>query len=79
MSSTATHFNKSIPKWADITGSPEQAFHMLDNRDKYYKYLLGGISAGTIMALLELLPLVVVSNTSTQPRSTMILEESQSV
>jgi hypothetical protein len=51
MSSTATHFTKSFPKWADITGSPEQAFHMLDNRDKYYKYLLGGISAGTIAAL----------------------------
>jgi hypothetical protein len=32
-------------------GSPEQAFHMLDNCDKYYKYLLGGISAGTITAL----------------------------
>jgi hypothetical protein len=51
MSSTTTHFTKSFPKQADITGSPEQAFHMLDNRDKYYKYLLGGISAGTIAAL----------------------------
>jgi hypothetical protein len=46
-----THFTKSFPKRADITGSPKQAFHMLDNRDKYYKYLLGGISAGTIAAL----------------------------
>jgi hypothetical protein len=50
MSSTVTHFTKSFPKWADITGSPEQAFHMLDDRDKYYKYLLGGISAGTVPA-----------------------------
>jgi hypothetical protein len=40
-----------FPKRADIMGSPEQAFHMLDNHDKYYKYLLGGISAGTITAL----------------------------
>jgi hypothetical protein len=56
MSSTATHFTKSFPKWADITGSPEQAFHMLDNRDNYYKYLLGGISAGTIAALRTIAP-----------------------
>ncbi len=40
MSSTTTHFTKSFPKRADITGSPKQAFHMLDIRDKYYKYLL---------------------------------------
>ena len=79
MSSTATHFTKSFPKRADITGSPEQAFHMLDNHDKYYKYLVGCISAGTIVALGTIAPLVVVSNTSTHPRSTMILEESQSV
>jgi hypothetical protein len=78
MSSTTTNFTKSFPKQADITGSPEQAFHMLNNRDKYYKYLLGGISAGTIVAL-GTIALVVVSNTSTRPRSTMILEESQSV
>jgi hypothetical protein len=56
MSSTATHFTKSFPKRADITGSLEQAFHMLDNRDKYYKYLLGGISAGTIAALGTIAP-----------------------
>jgi hypothetical protein len=56
MSSTATHFTKSFPKQADITGSPEQAFHMLDNCDKYYKYLLGGISAGTISALGTIAP-----------------------
>ena len=37
-------------------GSPEQAFHMLDNCDKYYKYLLGGISAGTIVALGTIAP-----------------------
>jgi hypothetical protein len=56
MSSTMTHFTKSFPKWADITGSPKQAFHMLDDRDKYYKYLLGGISAGTIAALGTIAP-----------------------
>ncbi len=56
MSSTATHFTKSFPKRADITRSPKQAFHMLDNRDKYYKYLLGGISAGTIAALGTIAP-----------------------
>jgi hypothetical protein len=56
MSSTATHFTKSFPKQVDIMGSPEQAFHMLDNRDKYYKYLLGGISAGTIAALGTIAP-----------------------
>jgi hypothetical protein len=56
MSSTMTHFTKSFPNWADITGSPEQAFHMLDNGDKYYKYLLGGISAGTIAALGTIAP-----------------------
>jgi hypothetical protein len=56
MSSNATHFIKSFPKRADITGSPEQAFHMLDNCNKYYKYLLGGISAGTIVALGTIAP-----------------------
>jgi hypothetical protein len=56
MSSTTTHFTKSFPKRADITGSPVQAFHMLYNRDKYYKYLLGGISAGTIAALGTIAP-----------------------
>jgi hypothetical protein len=56
MSSTLTHFTKSFPKRVDITGSPEQAFHMLDNHDKYYKYLLGGISAGTIAALGTIAP-----------------------
>ncbi len=56
MSSTATHFTKSFLKRADITGSPKQAFHMLDNCDKYYKYLLGGISAGTIVALGTIAP-----------------------
>ena len=51
MSSTATHFTKTFPKRADITGSPEQAFHMLNDRDKYHKCLIGGISAGTIAAI----------------------------
>jgi hypothetical protein len=55
---TVTHFTKSFPKQADITGSPKQAFYMLvlDNFDKYYKYLLGGISAGTIGALGTIAP-----------------------
>ncbi len=56
MSSTATHFTKSFPKQADITGSPKQAFHMLDTCNKYYKYLLGGISAGIIVALGTIAP-----------------------
>ncbi len=56
MSSTTTHFTKSFPKRTDITGSPKQAFHMLDDRDKYYKYLLGGISAGTFAALGTIAP-----------------------
>ncbi len=50
-STTATHFTKIFPKQADITGSPGQAFHMQENRDKYFKYLIGGISAGTIAAI----------------------------
>ena len=56
MSSTATHFTKIFPKRADITGSPEQAFHMQENRDKYFKYLIGGISAGTIAAIGTIAP-----------------------
>ena len=56
MFSTATHFTKTFPKRADITGSPEQAFHMLENRDKYYKYIIGGISAGTIAAIGPIAP-----------------------
>ena len=44
MFSTTTHFTKIFPKRADITGSPDQAFHMLKNRNKYYKYLIGGIT-----------------------------------
>jgi hypothetical protein len=51
MSSTATHFTKSFPKQADITGSPEQAFNMQDSREKYLMYVLGGITAGSIAAL----------------------------
>jgi len=57
MSSTATQFTKIFPKQADITGSPGQAFHMQDNRDKYFKYpLIGGISAGTIAAIGTIAP-----------------------
>ena len=50
-STTVTYFTMIFPKRADITGSPEQAFHVLEIRDKYYKYLIGGISAGTIAAI----------------------------
>ncbi len=56
MTSTTTPFTNSFPKRADITGSSEQTFHMLDNHNKYYKYLLGGISAGTIIALGTIAP-----------------------
>jgi hypothetical protein len=56
MTSTATHFTKTFPKRADITGLPEQAFHMLDDRDKYYKYLIGGTIAGTIAAIGTIAP-----------------------
>jgi len=58
MSSNATHFTKIFPKRADITGSPTQAFYMQDSRNKYFKYLI--------------VPLEVLSNTSTHPRSVMI-------
>ena len=51
MTSTLTHFTKSFPKKADITGSTKQAFHMQDNFNKYLQYVLGGIAAGTIAAL----------------------------
>jgi len=51
-----THFTKIFPKWVDITGSPEQAFHMQDNRDKYFKCLIGGISTGTIAAIGTIAP-----------------------
>ena len=56
MSSTATHFTKTFPKRVDITGSPEQAFHMQENLDKYFKYLIGGVSAGTIAAFGTIAP-----------------------
>jgi hypothetical protein len=51
MTSTAAYFTKSIPKQADITGSPKQANHMQDTHDKYLQYVLGGITAGTIAEL----------------------------
>ncbi len=56
MSSIVTHFTKSFPKWADIMGSPPHAFHMLDSRKEYFKYILGGISAGSIAALGTIAP-----------------------
>ena len=51
MSSTAVYFTRSIPKRADITGAPNQAYQMQDIRDKYIQYILGGITAVTIAAL----------------------------
>ncbi len=51
MSSTVTHFTKSLPKRADITGSSDQASNMQVSREVYLEYLLGGITAGTISAL----------------------------
>ncbi len=56
MSSTATYFTKIFPKRVNHTGSPGQAFHMQDNRDKYFKYLIGGISAGTNAAIGTIAP-----------------------
>ena len=50
-STTVTHFTMIFPKRANIAGSPEQAFRVLENHDKYYKYLIGGISGGTITAI----------------------------
>jgi hypothetical protein len=51
MSSTVTHFAKSFPKRAYIMGSPKQAFNMQDSSEKYLTYVLGGITAGSIVAL----------------------------
>ena len=76
MSSTATHFTKSFPKRAYITGLPKQAFHMQDSRKKYLQYILGGIAAIALRPL-DQLPPVLRSNTSTRPRFTTILEGSQ--
>ena len=72
MSSNATHFTKIFPKWVDITGSPAQAFYMQDSRDKYFKYLIGGISAGTIAAIGTIAPGGTFQYLSTHPRSVMI-------
>jgi hypothetical protein len=55
MSSAASYFTKSLPKRADITGSPTQAFNMNSHKE-YCKYILGGISAGTIAALGTIAP-----------------------
>ncbi len=49
-SSTTTHFTKSFPKRADITGSPKQGFHMLDTHDKYVcVFLASGYGWVTVM------------------------------
>ena len=34
----------------------KQAFHMQENLDKYFKYLIGGVSAGTIVAFGTIAP-----------------------
>ncbi len=49
MSTTATHYTKLHPKQGDLTGSPDQAYNLLPT--KYFDHTLGGISAGTIVAL----------------------------
>ena len=54
MTSTAAYFTKSFPKQADITGSPEQAYHTQDTCNKYLQYVLSGITAGTITALVTI-------------------------
>jgi hypothetical protein len=54
MSSTASYFTQSFPKRADITGSPVQAYNMMNK--KYFEYILGGIVAGTIVALGTIAP-----------------------
>ena len=77
MSSTATHVTKIFPKRVDITGSPKQAFHMQDNRDKYFKYLIGGISAGTIAAIGTIAPGGTFQYLYA-PQALMTLEENQS-
>ena len=56
MSSTSVYFTKSIPKQADIMRVPEQAYHMQGTCDKYLQYVLGGITAGTIVALWTIAP-----------------------
>jgi hypothetical protein len=67
MSSTTTHFTKIFPKRADITGSPEQAFHMLGDRTPYYNT---SPEASPLVPLqpLGLLTLGVLYSTSTHPR-----------
>jgi hypothetical protein len=51
MTSTTSYFTKSLPKRGDITGSPDQAFNMNSTREGLYDYILGGITAGTIVAI----------------------------
>jgi hypothetical protein len=49
MSTSATHYTKLYPKQGDLTGSPDQAYNLLPA--KYFDHILGGIGAGTIVAL----------------------------
>jgi hypothetical protein len=51
MTSTTSYFTKSLPKRGDIMGSPDQMFNMNSTRKGYYHYILGGITAGTIVAI----------------------------
>jgi hypothetical protein len=49
MITTATHYTKLYPKRGDLTGSSDQAYNLLFA--KYFDHILGGIGAGTIIAL----------------------------
>ena len=64
MSSTTTHITKIFPKRADVTGSPEHAFHMLGDRTPYYNTS----SEASPLVPLGLLTLGVLYSTSTHPR-----------
>jgi hypothetical protein len=46
-----SYFTKSLPKRGDIMGSSNQAFNMNSTCKGYYKFILGGITAGTIAAI----------------------------
>jgi hypothetical protein len=54
MTSTTSYFTKLLPKRGDITGPPNQAFNMNSTRKGYYDYILRGITAGTIAAIVTL-------------------------
>jgi hypothetical protein len=49
MSTTTTHYTKLYPKQGNLTGSPDQAYNLL--LAKYFDHILGGIGAGTCVAL----------------------------